>query len=54
MLVPTSGLPMQIHPSDGFFSASPIAGAIHELVDFAEAPCCADSGVTGSAPRRPR
>jgi cytochrome P450 len=32
MLFPTHGLPMQVHPADGNFSASPIAGNIHELV----------------------
>jgi hypothetical protein len=62
MLVPTNGLPMQIHPADGLFSPSPIAGDIHELVEFDEAPpfvsheedgaASGDSYVRG--PRRPR
>ena len=42
MLVPTNGLPMQIHPADGMFTASPIAGNIHELVEFDEAPAFVD------------
>jgi cytochrome P450 len=62
MLVPTNGLPMQIHPADGLFEASPIAGNIHELVEFDEAPAFASEGPDGAengdsascAPRRPR
>jgi len=34
MLVPTNGLPMQIHTADGNFVSSPIVGNIHQLVDF--------------------
>jgi cytochrome P450 len=52
MLVPTNGLPMQIHPADGFFAANPIEGNIHELVDFDEMPLSADA--SAAAPRRPR
>jgi hypothetical protein len=52
MLMPTTGLPMEIHPADGFFGASPIVGDIHELVDFAEAP--ATTAVNSGPPRRPR
>ncbi len=53
MLVPTNGLPMQIHPADGIFAANPIAGNVHELVEFDEAP--ADmSDESFAAPRRPR
>jgi cytochrome P450 len=52
MLVPTNGLPMQIHPADGFFAASPIEGNIHELVDFDEMPLGAEA--FAAAPRRPR
>jgi cytochrome P450 len=62
MLVPTTGLPMRIHPMDGAFVASPIVGRIHELVEFDEAPKCAgdtgfspvDSGESAGPPRRPR
>lgn len=62
MLVPTNGLPMQIGPADGNFVSSPIAGNIHELVEFDEAPTFvadeyypASSGDTVTvAPRRPR
>jgi cytochrome P450 len=50
MLVPTTGLPMQIHPADGFYAASPITGAVHELVEFDEAP----AAVGSATPRRPR
>jgi hypothetical protein len=52
MLVPSTGLPMQIHPADGFYSASPITGAIHELVEFDEASM--SGGATSELPRRPR
>jgi cytochrome P450 len=38
MLVPTNGLPMTIHPADGFYAASSIEGNVHELVEFDEAP----------------
>jgi hypothetical protein len=62
MLVPTTGLPMQIHAMDGAFTASPISGRIHELVEFDEAPVFAGdeaSGLAGvneaaSRPRLPR
>jgi cytochrome P450 len=54
MLVPTHGLPMQIHPADGFYSASPIVGNIRELVEFDEAPEVVDDDSTTTAPRRPR
>jgi cytochrome P450 len=50
MLVPTNGLPMRIHPADGFYAAHPILGNVHELVEFDEAP-----GTEGATvPRRPR
>jgi cytochrome P450 len=52
MLMPTTGLPMEIHPGDGFFEASPIVGDIHELVDFVEAPAVA--ATSSGLPRRPR
>jgi cytochrome P450 len=61
MLVPTNGLTMQIHAADGLFAASPIAGNIHELVEFDKAPHVAvgesdvvDSESVAGAPRRPR
>jgi cytochrome P450 len=62
MLVPTHGLPMRIHPADGAFTSSPIAGNVHELVDFDEAPAfvagesaIAESDHHGSiVPHRPR
>jgi cytochrome P450 len=62
MLVPTNGLPMRIHPPDGQFSSSPIAGRIHELVEFDEAPVftAGEYGMSDSihastmAPRLPR
>jgi hypothetical protein len=59
MLVPTTGLPMQIHEMDGQFSASPMKGRIHELVEFDEAPAfaghdAADAKVDVAPPRRPR
>jgi cytochrome P450 len=63
MLVPTNGLPMEIHAPDGQFDSSPIAGNIHELVEFDEAPAVvsADSSEqserfdsTFEPPRRPR
>ena len=38
MLVPTNGLPMRIHAADGQFTSSPLAGRIHELVEFEEPP----------------
>jgi len=38
MLVPTNGLPMQVHPADGKFVASPMGGNVHEMVEFDEAP----------------
>jgi cytochrome P450 len=53
MLVPTNGLPMEIHPADGFFAASPIRGNIHELVEFDEAPGEV-AGENSDVPRRPR
>jgi hypothetical protein len=62
MLVPTNGLPMRIHPPDGEFTSSPIAGRVHELVEFDEAPafaageCASIDGESASsvAPRLPR
>jgi hypothetical protein len=56
MLVPTTGLPMQIHAMDGEFTASPMTGRIHELVDFDEAPVFGrDSDeLLAAAPRLPR
>jgi cytochrome P450 len=62
MLVPTYGLPMEIHAADGHFASSPIAGNIHELVDFDEAPAFIDGQSESAAggqsysfvPRRPR
>ena len=62
MLVPTNGLPMEIHAADGKFESSPIGGNIHELVEFDEAPAFvaaesvapAGSGSKFVAPRRPR
>jgi cytochrome P450 len=62
MLVPTNGLPMRIHPADGQYSASPISGRIHELVEFDEAPAFAagvgngagDGDSSSVAPRVPR
>jgi cytochrome P450 len=38
MLFPTHGVPMEIHPADGKFESSPIAGNIRELVEFDEVP----------------
>jgi cytochrome P450 len=59
MLVPTTGLPMQIHEMDGRFAASPMTGRVHELVQFDEAPAfagnvAADAKVDVAPPRRPR
>jgi cytochrome P450 len=62
MLVPTNGLSMQVHAPDGQYSSSPIAGRIHELVEFDEAPVFVagedDRSDAQSAtmvlPRRPR
>jgi cytochrome P450 len=61
MLVPTHGLPMEIHPADGQFESSPIAGRIHELVEFDEAPAFIAAGPAAQSrdaafepPRRPR
>jgi cytochrome P450 len=54
MLVPTNGLPVQIHPPDGFFSASPIDGNIRELVEFVEAPPDGSGADSMMAPRVPR
>jgi hypothetical protein len=62
MLVPTNDLPMEIHPADGSFAASPMAGNVHELVEFDEAPAfvsedsdgAGNGGSASSAPRRPR
>ncbi len=59
MLVPTTGLPMQIHEMDGQFSASPMTGRIHELVEFDDAPAFSGDDATHAkvevaAPRRPR
>jgi hypothetical protein len=62
MLVPTNGLPMTIHTADGRFASSPIAGRIHELVEFDEAPAfvagewgpAVSDDANSHAPRRPR
>jgi cytochrome P450 len=62
MLVPTNGLPMEIHTADGKFESSPITGNVHELVEFDEAPvfvaaessAASDHDSTYAAPRRPR
>jgi cytochrome P450 len=60
MLVPTNGLPMEIHVADGQFASSPIVGNIHELVEFDEAPSFTDKDASAvhressAAPRRPR
>jgi cytochrome P450 len=62
MLVPSDGLPMQIRAADANFSASPIGGNVHELVEFDEAPVFAaadDDRIAAisspsPAPRRPR
>jgi cytochrome P450 len=59
MLVPTNGLPMQIHSADGQFASSPMSGSIHELVDFEECPDIDDEQPapypeTAALPRRPR
>jgi cytochrome P450 len=54
MLVPTNGLPMQIHPADGFYAAQPIVGNVHELVEFDEAPVSWPAEATCDMPRRPR
>ena len=62
MLVPTNGLPMQIHAPDGMFASSPIGGNVHELVEFDDAPAfvgrnenfaTAGESLQGP-PRRPR
>ncbi len=58
MLVPTNGLPMEIHAADGQFTTSPIGGNVHELVEFDEAPAFAAGepadGASGQSPRRPQ
>jgi cytochrome P450 len=61
MLVPTNGLPMEIHSADGQFASSPIAGNVQELVIFDEAPAFVAPGTTAGSldatfepPRRPR
>ena len=59
MLFPTHGVPMQIHAADGNFTASPVAGNIHELVDLVEAPAFVAGEPLGdesisAAPRVPR
>jgi cytochrome P450 len=54
MLVPTNGLPMRIHPADGFYSANPIGGNIHELVQFDETPAMDAETRADAVPRRPR
>jgi cytochrome P450 len=38
MLMPTHGVPVEIHAADGSFTSSPVDGNIHELVDLTEAP----------------
>jgi cytochrome P450 len=53
MLMPTNGLPMEIHPPDGLFEAKAIGGNIHELVEFVEMPD-AEVEETSTVPRRPR
>jgi hypothetical protein len=52
---------MQIHAADGQFTSSPIAGRIHELVEFDEAPVFTAGELSGgdeisssAAPRLPR
>jgi len=54
MLVPTNGLPMRVHPADGFYAASPMAGNVHELVEFDEAPAASGEVMDATVPRRPR
>jgi cytochrome P450 len=60
MLVPTNGLPMEIHEADGRYLSSPICGSIQELVEFDEAPYFAVGESTAggepafTAPRHPR
>lgn len=61
MLMPTNGLPMEIHPADGKYVANPIAGNIHDLVQFDEAGTFLPGSVADhaisvqpGAPRRPR
>lgn len=34
MLTPTSAVPIQIHPPDGNFAASPVRGNVHEMVEL--------------------
>jgi hypothetical protein len=34
MLTPTTAVPMQIHPPDDHYVASPIRGNIHEMVEL--------------------
>jgi cytochrome P450 len=45
MLFPTYGVPMQIHPVDGKYVSVPIAGNVHDLVDFDEAPTLTANGM---------
>lgn len=62
MLMPTTGVPMQIDRAGGQYVSSPITGDIHELVDFVESPTFAGgeehavSRCDGRSanPRRPR
>lgn len=53
MLFPTHGVPMQIHAADGNYSASPVDGNIHELVELN---ATSDNPTAGAAelPRKPR
>jgi cytochrome P450 len=58
MLFPTNGVPMEIHPADGHYTSSRVAGNIHELVDLEGPepdlvkPSVANFGSV--APRKPR
>jgi cytochrome P450 len=60
MLVPTNGLPMQIHAADGQFNSVPITGRIGELVEFDDAPfatsnsSATEHGDFSAPPRRPK
>jgi cytochrome P450 len=59
MLVPSDGVPMLVSSADARFTSAPIAGNIHELVDFDELPaaCCARvdrAAKRPGVPRRPR
>jgi len=49
MLFPTNSVPMEIHPTDGQYSSSPIVGNVRELVDLEGVPATACS-----TPQKPR